>query len=114
MPRSWQDAVRAADTEDDVLDLVKDFLAQFSPEEIAQLPHHCRPAKILDAHDVSEYAFDLARHRCDEGDEGAEVLNKLAAFFTDANERLAEVLVGNRFNQSGPARPPQSRQAPRA
>ena len=92
MPRSWQDAVRAADTEDDVLDLVKDFLAQFSPAEVAQLPHECRPGKILDAADVTEYALDLARNRCDEAAEGADVLQRLSAFFTDANERLAEIM----------------------
>ena len=92
MPRSWQDAVRAADTEDDVLDLVRDFLAQFSPVEIAELPHPCRPGKIIDARDVTEYAFELARHRCDEPEEGAQVLHRLAAFFTDANQRLAEIL----------------------
>ena len=92
MPRSWQDAVRAADTEGDVLDLVRDFLAQFSPPEIAQLPHHCRPGKIHDASDVTEYAFDLARHRVDEAEDGAQVLYRLSAFFTDANERLAEIL----------------------
>ena len=92
MPRSWQDAVRAADTEGDVLDLVRDFLAQFSPDEIVQLPHHCRPGKIHDARDVTEYAFELVRNRCDESEEEAQVLNKLSAFFTDANERLAEIL----------------------
>jgi hypothetical protein len=92
MPRSWQDAVRAADTEDDVLDLVRDFLAQFSPEEVAQLPHDCRPAKIIDARDVTEYAFELARNRCDEAGDGADVLHRLSAFFTDANERLAEIM----------------------
>ena len=92
MPRSWQDSVRAADTEGDVLDLVKDFLAQFSPVEVARLPEDCRPGKFHDAHDVTEYAFHLARHRCDDaGDEDA-VINRLSAFFTDANERLAEIM----------------------
>ena len=92
MPRSWQDSVRAAETEVDVLDIAKDFVAQFSPYEIAQLPFACRPGKFLDAADVTEYAFDLARHRCEEGGAGAETIHRLSAFFTDANQRLAEIL----------------------
>jgi hypothetical protein len=92
MPRSWQDSVRAAETEADVLDLVKDFVAQFSPSEIAQLPPACRPGKFHDAGDVTEYAFDLVRHRCEEGEESADTIHRLSAFFTDANQRLSELL----------------------
>ena len=92
MPRSWQDTVRAAETEEDVLDVVRDFLAQFSPSEVARLPAACRPGKFRDALDVSEYAFELARHRCDEGEGTEETAHRLCAFFTDANQRLSEIL----------------------
>lgn len=93
MPRSWQDAVRAAESEEDVLDIVRDFVAQFSPPEVAELPEDCRPGRFHDAHDVTEYAFELARHRCDEAGEGADsLLHRFSAFFTDANERLAEIM----------------------
>lgn len=91
MPRSWQDAVRAADSEDDVLDLVRDFVAQFSPYEIAEVPEPCRPGKFHNAGDVTEYAFDLVRHRCDEN-EGAAPIHRLSAFFADANQRLSQIL----------------------
>lgn len=91
MPRSWQDAVLAAETEGDVLDIVRDFVAQFSPEEVSQLPPVCRPGKFLDASDVTGYAFDLVRHRCDDAGEES-LIHRLSAFFTDANERLAGIM----------------------
>ena len=96
MPRSWQDTVQAAETEADVLDVARDFLAQFSPSEIAQLPEACRPRRLFDAADIAEYAFALVRHRCDYSTGAGSTLQRLSAFFMDANERLSQILLSQR------------------
>lgn len=97
MPRSWQEVVQAAETEVDVLEVAHDFVAQFAPNEIAQLPEPCRPGRFHDAGDITDYAFALVRHRCDDrGGDGASILNRLSAFFMDANERLSQILQSQR------------------
>lgn len=94
MPATWQD--RLLDTTDayEVVGLARDFVAQFSPGEIAHLPELCRPGKIVDAEDVNAYAFVLVRHHCDDGQGANHAIHQLAAFFGGAAQRLAELSHG--------------------
>jgi hypothetical protein len=92
MPSSWQERLDAASTEEEVVSLCRDFLAQFSAYEISQLPEGCRPSRLLDGNDVSEYAFDLIRHRCDDGLGAEYAAHRLTAFFTGATGRLTQIL----------------------
>lgn len=92
MPLSWQDRLDSASTATDVVAVVREFVAQFSPTEVAQLPPACRPAKIVDAQDVTDYALDLVRHRCDESDGAKHIVDRLTAFFSSATTRLSEIL----------------------
>lgn len=92
MPLSWQERVHAATTEAEVLHVARNFLAQFAPIEIAQLPEACRPRKLADGSDLTEYAFDLVRHRCDDGLGADYALHRLAAFFSGATARLSQIL----------------------
>jgi hypothetical protein len=95
MPTSWADRLRSATAEAEVIETVRDFIAQFSPYEVARLPEVCRPPRIKDGNDITEYAFMLARHHCDDG-EGVEYLvHKLRTFFSDATHRLSQILHEN-------------------
>ena len=87
---TWPDRLDACTTADDVLDVVRVFMARYSPEEIASLPPGCRPGKIVDADDVSALAVELVRHTCVEA-EPRELLHKLAAIFSHASSRIAEL-----------------------
>ena len=60
------------------------------PEEIASLPESCRPGRFVDAEDVGNYALQLARAQCDSG---VALVNKLAAFMTNASLRLAQIMA---------------------
>jgi hypothetical protein len=89
---TWQHRLDAAHGVEEVLAAARDFLAAFSPLELAGLPEGCRPpAKIFDADDVSSYAFELVRFECAERDETAELVHKLARFFSHASMRLAQL-----------------------
>src|SRR4051812_19190081 len=78
MPVTWQDELHAASTEAEVLHVARNFMAQFSPSEIAQLPEPCRPRRLVDGNDLTTYAFDLVRHRCDDGVGAEHLAHKLA------------------------------------
>ncbi len=90
----WQGQLEQADHEQAVLSVARDFLAQISPEEISSLPLDCRPGRLVDADDVSQYAFTLAQALMHGGPE-PEVLHKLSAFFADAATRLSQILAGH-------------------
>ena len=92
MPATWQEKLHAAESESEVLHLARNFLATFTPFEISQLPEPCRPRKILDSSDLMEYAFDLVRHRCDDGVGAEYAAHRLSAFFSGAASRLAQIL----------------------
>ena len=89
---TWQHRLDAARGVEEVVAAARDFLAVFGPLELAALPEGCRPpAKIVDADDVSSYAFELVRFECAERDETAELVHKLARFFSHASMRLAQL-----------------------
>lgn len=81
----------AADTQG-VLRLCGEFLASFTPQELASLPARCHPPlKLVDSDDVSAYAVDLIRNTCEQ--EGDGVVRQFAAFFSYASLRLSRVLA---------------------
>jgi hypothetical protein len=89
---SWHSRLEGACTEAEVVDIVRDFMATVSPYEIARLPAQCRPRKIVDASDITQYAFTIVRHHCDDGEGTARVAHRLASFFTSASIRLSQIL----------------------
>ena len=89
---SWQDQLEEADTEAEVVQVARDYIATLDPAQVALLPAPCRPRKLITANDVSSYAFDLVRHECDDSDDAAPFIHRLAAFFSHASIRLSEIL----------------------
>ena len=55
------DRLRAVASEHAVLGLVRDYLGEWLPEELAQLPADCRPGKLRDGEDLGSLAVSLAR-----------------------------------------------------
>ncbi len=89
---TWQVRLNGATTEGEVVGIVRDFVTQFDPAELARLPAECRPRKFVDADDVTNYAFTLVQH-CTGGDtQSAVLVEKLAAFVSHATIRLARIL----------------------
>lgn len=93
MPLSWQNRLDSASTEGEVVDIAKDFMAQFDRHEIQQLPEACRPGKFFDANDVTTYAFALVRRDCGAAPETAEMVHRLAGFFSNASIRLSQLMA---------------------
>lgn len=90
---TWQDRIRLAGSETEVVQVARDFLATLDRFEIALLPSRCVPRKLFVAEDVSSYAFDLVGYYVDQSEPTAKVIQKLAMFFTDAAIRLSELTM---------------------
>jgi hypothetical protein len=84
----WQGMLNECVEPHEVVRTVKEYLARWTPAEIAALPEHCRPGRMVDGDDVADYALRLARAQCDGA--SAEV-DKLAVFVTSAALRLAQI-----------------------
>jgi len=57
----WVHVIEASPTEHDVVLAVREYLALWSPEELARLPAECRPGKITDGDDITDLAYRLSR-----------------------------------------------------
>jgi len=106
-PLTWQERLDDAATEHDVLQVVRDYLATVTHEEYTSLPPALRPGKIVDANDVTTYAFDLVREECH--DEGIQhIVQRLGHVLSRASIRLSQIMVGEH------RAPPQQGQSQRA
>jgi len=91
MGLSWIERIDAATSTAEILDIARVYTASLTPEEIAALPMQCRPRKLVDASDLSEYAIDLMRASCDCPEPSPLVL-KLAAVISHAATKGSEIL----------------------
>jgi len=88
---TWQNRLDATRAAEEIVAAARDYLATFGPLELDALPEGCKPpAKIVDADDVTTYAFELVRFEC-EVHETRELVHKLARFFSHASMRLAQI-----------------------
>ena len=87
----WPNILDGARTEQDVVTIVREYVATWSPEELGRLPAACRPGKITDAEDVSDLAFCLTSAHLSFSGPLADrlLLERLMGFFTHAGTRLA-------------------------
>ena len=99
----WRNLILESAHEDEVLALVREHIARWSPAEIARLPCDCRPGRIRDAEDVSRWAFTLASTHCSgtvSRDDEA-LLDRLLEFVTHAAVRLAALKGAMATAESG-------------
>ena len=87
----WPNVLDGARTEQDVVAIVREYMATWGPEELGRLPPACRPGKINDAEDISDLAFCLtSAHLAFSGSLADRLLlERLMGFFTHAGTRLA-------------------------
>jgi hypothetical protein len=97
---SWPGRLDLAASEAEVIEVARDYLASLDPFEVDRLPDHCKPPKLFDADDIASYAFDLVRS--DFAAESAAVAHRVAAFFVEANTRLARILAKTNDAQAEP------------
>ena len=57
----WRLAIPQARTPQELLELAKDFVADWDQRDLAHLPADCRPQDVRDLDDVSYMAYRLAQ-----------------------------------------------------
>lgn len=93
------DQLLRANTEEEVVALVRFFLASWHPEELSEIPAGCRPGKVRDAEDIGDLAYELARARI-AASGPQHLLTEMEAFFAQACSRLSG-LEAARSHQPG-------------
>jgi len=90
----FQQLDRARDTAQ-VVAIARDYLATWTPEELAKLPAACRPGRIraaADLEDLHACAVDAFRTTRDSG-ETLKALQLITSFLVRANLRLVQLGV---------------------
>jgi hypothetical protein len=90
----WRGRLDEASSAHEVVSTARDFVAAWTPGEIASLPFHCRPWKIVDADDVTTYAIQLAQEHRAADSHADPGVQKMGSFFSDASLRLSQILAG--------------------
>lgn len=90
MRRAYLISLRAATSEEEVVRLARDYLAQWQPSELAAIPAACRPRAIADAEGLADAAFALTRARID-ASAPQPPLEEMEIFFAMACARVSEL-----------------------
>ena len=93
----WQGRLSEAETADDVVAIARDYLALWSPEELASIPPDLRPGKLVDSDDVNGYALALVQAQMGRGTAGEAVVHKMGNFFGSASLRITQLLRRSEF-----------------
>ena len=95
MAASWEELLADASTPEELISIVRDFVAGIDHHDLARLPERCQPGKLVDIDDVTACAYELLRYQHEHDphpDESlAQVANSLASFFSRASVRLSEL-----------------------
>jgi len=93
VPKSlvWFDQLASAVTPDEVARIARDFVATWTPQEIADLPRNLRPGSLKFPEEVVDYAFTLVRAHVD-GKTDNDSVTRMATFFSEASWRVAAAM----------------------
>ena len=86
----WQRRLNDAATKEEVVAVANDFLAQWTPEDMALIPDDCQPHPMEDTDQINSYALKLAR-RDTIAPGHVSALHRMATFFTKAALRVFQI-----------------------
>lgn len=104
---TWHRQIDDAKSVADVVSIARDFVATWTPQELASLPAECRPGKIRDESDIADLHARLAeeyRVTRASGDE-LTTLQRLTSFMVRTSVRIAE-LGGDTTAPAAATKPP--------
>jgi hypothetical protein len=96
---SWFDQLAEASSPEDVVRVAQDFIATWTPAEIATLPRALRPGSMKFPEEVVDYAFTLVRADVDSGSRN-ELVTRMAAFFAEASWRVAAAMSAHESEEA--------------
>jgi len=101
------DKLRTMSSQSDVVEMVREYVSEWLPEEIGRLPADCRPGKLRDGEDLNTLAFNLTQ-ACvsfDLDSRDLAFVEEMDAFVGNACRRIAETPCGIRAHAGHPHAP---------
>jgi hypothetical protein len=94
MITSWYSQLDRAKTVGEAVAVARDFMATWSPPELALLPASCRPGRLRDEEDVEALHATLVEAYRESRATGRELdaLQRLTSFIVRASIRIAELM----------------------
>lgn len=91
---SWLQQIDAAKSPSEVVAVARDYLASWTPEELARLPVQCRPGRVKDDQDIDQLLHvnlveEYGRNRL--SGEALAALQRLTSFIVRASVRIAQI-----------------------
>ena len=106
---SWFQHIDAAKTPFEVVNITRDYLATWTPDELARLPVQCRPGRIRDEQDIEQLHVRLVEEygRSRPSDETLAALQRITSFIVRASVRMAQLQAEDAapVNDEEPPRP---------
>lgn len=104
---SWFALLDSAKTPFEVLGVARDFMATWTPDELARLPEECRPGKLRDAEDIEALHACLVEEyrRTRATGPTLKSLQELTSFMVRASIRMAEITDAKGSGGSGGSPP---------
>ena len=99
----WQFQLDGAPTEEEVVAVAKDYLATWTPQELAFLPEDCRPGRIRDGADINAFSFKLAQALCSTAFESSDAsyAQRMLSFFAHAAVRISQIATSSAKSPPG-------------
>ena len=90
---SWFQQIDAAKTPFEVVNITRDYLATWTPDELARLPVQCRPGRIKDEQDIDQLHVFLVEEygRGRLSDDALSALQRITSFIVRASVRIAQL-----------------------
>src|SRR5688572_26885439 len=90
---SWFQHIDAAKTPFEVVNIARDYLATWTPDELARLPVQCRPGRIRDEQDIDQLHGRLVEEygRSRLSGEALAALQRMTSFIVRASVRIAQL-----------------------
>ena len=91
----WRQELDAATSEKDVLDVVRDYVALLTHDELELVPAGSRPNLVRTAEDLAGWAVNLVRTQLAmiAQSEGIEVMREMSEFFAAAAAKITEIQI---------------------
>ena len=93
MGPQWHDRLENARSVAEVVETCREYVSQFAPAELADLPAGLLPPQALDAASISSYAVELVRRDLAEGAGSRPILKAFALFFGEASAAIARIAL---------------------
>ena len=93
----WHEELAAAATEKDVVNVVRDYVALLTSDDVAAMPRESRPGLIATAGEIAEWAVKLVREQLAlvAASEGVEVMRDMCEFFAAAAAKVTKIRIAS-------------------